>query len=440
MSDAELEAFQEAEDARITADIEAQNAEEEVYIETPTNPRSSSLVYFLNPGLLPMECITTFGVSVKVNDGPIGYFGTGLKYAIAVLLRNGCSVAIRIADEVYNFTVEDHEIRGKSFSLIMMNGYRLPFTTELGKNWELWQAYRELYSNCMDERGYVMSTDRDDSPDELMDHHDSTCIMVGGLSEVHESRSGFILSTQPKHRLPTLEIHEPLPGIKPGIFYKGIKVLELPTKYSYNMLGSVTLTEDRTCGQWEAEYEIAKVIATTTDVHALTDFLSITDEKYQEAKLSWNRYTTPSQEFMELVSKLRQKPHTLSGYYGYHAPKFLAKMDRHVLAPSVLKKLASLRKLVDCVTVQHEILLTTMDDDYQIPDKNTIILGTHLLEKSKAKHLKFSYLIAYFTLKERQHHGGFLTEPYKLITKYMLTNFTFDHPIKKEPKPKKVKV
>ena len=33
-----------------------------------------------------------------------------------------------------------------------MNGERLGFTTDLGKTWEMWQIFRELYSNMLDEQ------------------------------------------------------------------------------------------------------------------------------------------------------------------------------------------------------------------------------------------------------------------------------------------------
>src|SRR5690606_20364037 len=86
-------------------------------------------------------------------DNPIGMFGTGLKYAIAVLLRNGNCIEITNKDKTYSFSIHDIDFRGKSFQQILCNGKKLPFTTEYGKNWELWQAYRELHSNTVDEEG-----------------------------------------------------------------------------------------------------------------------------------------------------------------------------------------------------------------------------------------------------------------------------------------------
>ena len=47
------------------------------------------MIVFENPGEIDIRSISTFGVSVKEGDNPIGFFGTGLKYAIVVLLRTG---------------------------------------------------------------------------------------------------------------------------------------------------------------------------------------------------------------------------------------------------------------------------------------------------------------------------------------------------------------
>src|SRR4030066_94299 len=55
--------------------------EPNMYTATPT-------ISFQNPGLIPLECITTFGLSAKDTANPIGQFGTGLKYAISIILRN----------------------------------------------------------------------------------------------------------------------------------------------------------------------------------------------------------------------------------------------------------------------------------------------------------------------------------------------------------------
>src|SRR5437867_1027619 len=95
---------------------------------------------FENPGVIDPRSITTFGVSSKDNASKaIGFFGTGLKYAIAILLRNGCGITIYSGGKKYTFGVFKEEIRNDTFQIVTMNNVKLGFTTELGKTWEMWQ-------------------------------------------------------------------------------------------------------------------------------------------------------------------------------------------------------------------------------------------------------------------------------------------------------------
>src|SRR3990172_10357377 len=110
-------------------------------------------VSFKNSGKIDPRCITIIGVSVKETENPIGYFGTGLKYAIAIILREGGQITIWRGLERFDFNTVNIEIRGESMKLIHMNGRELGFTTALGKHWKVWQAMREIYCNTVDENG-----------------------------------------------------------------------------------------------------------------------------------------------------------------------------------------------------------------------------------------------------------------------------------------------
>lgn len=111
------------------------------------------MIVFHSPTELPIEAATTMGVSVKESGNAIGKFGTGIKYAIAGILRLGGSVVIDIAGDVYEFTSVDTDIRGKKFGVVHCNGSACGFTTDLGKHWHPWQLFRELASNSLDESG-----------------------------------------------------------------------------------------------------------------------------------------------------------------------------------------------------------------------------------------------------------------------------------------------
>jgi hypothetical protein len=88
-----------------------------------------SYVIFENPGEIDAAAIRTFGVSVKEGDNPIGFFGTGLKYALAILLRSGHSVTIQSGVSKHRFALKDVTIRGEKFQIVTMDRHELGFTT-----------------------------------------------------------------------------------------------------------------------------------------------------------------------------------------------------------------------------------------------------------------------------------------------------------------------
>ena len=300
-----------------------------------------------------------------------------------------------------------------------MNGDPLPFTIELGRNWKLWQAYRELYSNCIDERGAVVT----DYKEVNQARGEGTIIIVHGLDEIHQQSATFVLRTTPKYVLENVEIHE---SETPAVFYKGIKVLDLPTKYSYNVLGNMTLTEDRTVSQWEAEYEITKALVTTSNTDCLIEILGITDETFHEAKFNWS-YSSPSETFMRLVSKMKERSHTLGTYYGSHEPAFLGKLDRGLLSPAVAKKLNTLRRSVKYQPA--EIFVAQMSDDYKIIAEG-IVLNVELLANSKK--LNFTYRLACHKAEKK-----LTCSDYQIVIRHMLGDFQFgDSKPKREPQKK----
>lgn len=201
------------------------------------------MIVFKNEGILDINSIITFGVSVKEKESAIGFFGTGLKYAIAVLLRNGCDISIKAGENVYDFGTEELIVRGKSFPIITMNGKPLSFTTEYGKTWELWQAARELYSNCLDEGGTITT--------EIDDRFQGTQVVVSGYAFdlVWKERHTFLLSAPVLWANDSLEVCE---GPSEYVYYQGIRAYTLPTKskFTYNLKTHQKLTEDRALADW----------------------------------------------------------------------------------------------------------------------------------------------------------------------------------------------
>ena len=257
---------------------------------------------FQNKGSLDPRSIATFGVSSKENPGAIGFFGTGLKYAIAVFLRLGGEVVIYSDGKKFSFATKSTRIRVHDFDVVTMNGKELGFTTELGKTWQAWQAFRELWCNAKDEGGTVFEdSGLGKSP---RGAKGETMVVVKGsaVMDAWHTRSEVILDSEPTEMLEGLHIH---PGISKFVFYRGIRVQELqsPSIHTYNIQRRIELTEDRTAKySWEVFSTIARGLA-SSNVEGLLGSALTADRDRMEHALDFDGHP-PSTRFSEMTRKL----------------------------------------------------------------------------------------------------------------------------------------
>lgn len=266
-----------------------------------------SLVVFENTGEIDPLMIRTFGVSVKESENPIGFFGTGLKYALAILLRTGHVVSIQSGERAHAFGLQQATIRDQPFNLVTMDNEPLGFTDAVGKTWEVWMAYREIYSNCKDEGGSVFVADELPVPAPGV-----TRIIVEGeeFRAQHENRSIFILIGEPFLKLEGCEVYS---GESRGVFYRGMLVYRMPnaqlSHFTYNLTQHIDLTEDRT-----AKYPIllpmylAASILRAEDEGFLREILALENQYYEHSfnyrdEGVWGT-VTPGPVFINSVEKL----------------------------------------------------------------------------------------------------------------------------------------
>lgn len=270
-------------------------------------------VVFRTPTVLDISAFTMFGVSAKPNsNNPIGYFGTGLKYAIAVLMRHGISVSVFVEYTEYVFYVKDDVFRGEAFQQIMMKkrhgmlsrwSYtKLPFTTKLGKNWALWQVLRELQSNTLDENGIsYRTTEKHDGPAAVPGEDGFTKIVVCGdaFLDAYSKIDDIFLPGAHSPNVPwdgstKVEIRN-FPSSY--IYYRGLRVLDLReeerSNLTYNILTPIDLTEDRTIKyNFQAQRAICDELAVCEDEQILRVY-STADEDTWEGKLDWDWASRP---------------------------------------------------------------------------------------------------------------------------------------------------
>ncbi len=202
-------------------------------------------VFFYNKEAIDLNVVRLMGLNIKHTENPIGFFGTGLKFAVSVLLREGLTVTIVRESVAHLFDTITKNVRGEEVQIVRLDGEELGFTTQLGRNWQVWEAYRELHSNTLDEGGEIS-----DEPPRPQDF--DTIIVVEGaaIEEAFASRHDIFLNPEEImiHKWCGVEIHEARDRFG---FYRGIRAIELesPPLFAYNVLTDLELTEDRTIKQ-----------------------------------------------------------------------------------------------------------------------------------------------------------------------------------------------
>lgn len=299
-------------------------------------------IVFRNPGTIDPASITTFGVSSKEKAGAIGFFGTGLKYAIAILLREGCRITIHTGGERLEFGTERARIRVDDFTFVTMNGERLGFTTELGKTWEMWAAFRELYCNCLDEDGKVYQIDSVDGDDSGIEDNE-TVITVDGdaFRDVWAQRSEIILSKEPIIRHEAVHI---CPGASEYVYYRGVRAMKLdqPSRFTYNIQRKLDLTEDRTIKYaWDVDNAIKRAWMEHTDAH-LIDLVVTSPKGSYEHGLQFGG-VVPSEEFQAVVRRLHKDFNPNLNRSAWEACRIWLMDKLHEEAPAVLNAVEQAR-------------------------------------------------------------------------------------------------
>jgi len=295
--------------------------------------KNTTSLLFTNPGEIDIRGATIAGLSAKETESAIGYFGTGLKYAIAQVLANGGQIVIWSGLSRHDFHAKDLEVRGQDFSQIMMDSQDagilgdtaeptsipLGFTTHYGKRWKAWQIFRELYANALDEGGAVTRGGRDT----ISPAPGKTLIIVTGWEELQDqyfSRDEIILPPD-THYDDETDLIKVRNRASQYVYYKGVRVAARNCDLMWNFKQGLTLTEDRTldAGSWEISHEVNKYLIQCDDEQIIRNIICAGKQTFEEGCMGW--FTPPkaksscSEAFARVAADLyRQDPQKYREY------------------------------------------------------------------------------------------------------------------------------
>lgn len=106
-----------------------------------------------NDGEIETNSFELIGASTKRDEkGKIGFFGSGLKYSIAYMMRKGIKFKVFSGLTELIFSTVPEQLKDKSFERICINGKPTSYTTSMGPTWtQDWFVLREVYCNALDE-------------------------------------------------------------------------------------------------------------------------------------------------------------------------------------------------------------------------------------------------------------------------------------------------
>ena len=323
------------------------------------------MIVFRNRGLIDLLAVTTMGVSVK-EPGSFGYFGTGLKYALATILRDGGEVFLFRGPKAHKITTGPSEIRGETFNIVKLDGRRLGFTDQLGKNWEPWMVLRELGCNATDEGGgFEQVGDDQDVVATASDDETIFAVRWGPLEEAWEGRDDIFFGARtPLLSTPDLVVAE---GPSDHAFYRGVRALKLehPSAFTYNVLAEQRLTEDR---QISGEYYVRAVVRRTwlqcADSKLLERVLTTGSDNYEYQVDYDNDYETtePSKTFIDVCYDLAGKRRDELN------PRALALFQKHIRKASTAGGYTSSHRMQDAFGLALEALGEMFDKVVPDPD------------------------------------------------------------------------
>jgi hypothetical protein len=259
---------------------------QKIYIRIENNGEADPLAFHL------------LGASSKREDQTkIGFFGSGNKYALALLLRKKIDFKVFTGKTEIKFAVKELPFRGSTYNVITVDGQQTSLTTDMGPTWEDWFIIREFYCNAIDEGGEKITVTDTFDPEagkttifieqteelsKFFSQVDRYLLINKKMLEIQQTFYGAVGILEAKE-------HELI------LYRKGIRIYpenKLESLYRYNF-DQIQITESRVAMyEHEIQERIASFFAVTTNETFIRNYIEHWQGTY-EAEARWDYCNDP---------------------------------------------------------------------------------------------------------------------------------------------------
>lgn len=317
-----------------------------------------------NDGEIDINAILLLGASSKRGDSSkIGFFGSGLKYALAVLLKNNIPFHIYSGEKEIKVSTTKEKFRGVDVEIIKVNNRKTSLTTDMGPDWKPWFAIREIYCNAIDEGNHDIGISKEPTPVK-----GKTTFFVKFDYQLSELFSNWNLYFSEKREDIVHSSAEQGTTVFSGnkdrfiIYRKGVQahIDSQKSLYHYDLTWA-TINESRILSSyWQINYSLPKIwgkIATKEMIIELFNNFSNTVEE----KLDWDGVSYFNKNWLEVINNRTLIVDSVAGFF---MEEIASNRDGHLILPA--KIVQSLKSYFG-----HRIKVRGMtdeaEDDIEIP-------------------------------------------------------------------------
>jgi len=276
--------------------------------------KNDNMIYceIQNNGEIDTNALRLMGATTK-DGSKIGYFGSGIKYALATALRMNIPIKIFQGEKEIKISLRKTKMRGHNFSVICVNGAPTSITTQMGRDWKPWFIFREFYCNAIDEGGESLDIART-----LTGMKNKTKVYIGLRDSIRDIFSNqdkyFSTKRNPLYFVGKNKLYSRIDK-EMVVYRRGVRVFDLGSSlYDYDFY-NLEINEAREASDFNIKWEMVDFWKN----HATREMIAslINNPESLEFKMDWgfSSHTPMSSTWLECLENKVIVPQEYGGYF-----------------------------------------------------------------------------------------------------------------------------